>query len=534
MLMCVALRVDAQGYSYYEDPQFDPYQRLCYRVGDTKTHSALRSYKLDDLRQLFDVDSAAYGDLRRPDPDEKTTIFRRLFTDDLLRWRKDDIYLAINPLFNFEIGNDSENDRSTYINTRGFYVNGNLGRNFWFYMDFTENQAKFAPYYMYNSRKYTGINMVPGEARNNKMPDDHYITEANFDADYRVATGYIAFNIGQYLDFQLGKGKTFVGDGYRSLFLSDAASAYPFFKMNVTFWNLKYMFMLAQLRYDNKKVHRTKYSITHYLDVNLGRRVSVGLFENVIQAGWYHSNDQTRNLDWEYINPFIIFRPGEFDVYTDDNVNGGFSMKIKAANWISFYGQFFLDDFSINRTFNDKGQFGNKYGFLYGAKLFNMFRVNGFDMQLEYSQVRPYCYSHYEGETTYAHHGEALAHPLGANFKEGLAIINYRHKRLMLRAQMNISQYGNDFAGDTISYGRNVNVPNDNKLSKYGNYTCQGLKTNVRYFDMAATCLLNPKTAFNFTVGYRYRKQTNDEENLISKHFYVALRWSLKHHYYDY
>ncbi|MBP5418852.1 MAG: hypothetical protein J6Y72_03460 [Bacteroidales bacterium] len=536
MLMGFAVEAMSQGYSYYEDPQFDPYQRLCYRVGDKQIHSSLRVYKLDDFRSICNVDSAVYADLSMPDPNVKSNIFRRFFNDDFLRWRKDGIYVAINPLFDFELGKDSEDGRKTYINTRGFYLNGNLGRNFWFYMDFTENQAKFPAYYMYNARAYTGVNVVPGEAMNNKMPESmsKYLISSDFDADYRVANGYIAFNIGKYLDFQLGKGKTFVGDGYRSLFLSDVASSYPFFKMNVTFWNVKYMFMLAQLRHHDGSTRRVKYSVTHYLDWNIGNRFTLGLFENVIQAGWNRKTDATRSLDWEYINPFIIFRPGEFETGSDDNAMGGFSMKFKAANWITFHGQFMLDDFGLDRTLHNKGHWGNKYGFLYGAKLHNMFRVNGFDMQMEYSQVRPYCYSHYDGASTYAHHGESLAHPLGANFKEGLLIVNYRHKRLMLRGQLNIAQYGADFANDTISYGHNINTPNDYRASDDGMYTCQGLKTNVRFADVSATCLINPKTAFNFTTGFRYRKQTSDELELVSKHIYVALRWSLKHHYYDY
>ena len=55
-------------------------------------------------------------------------------------------------------------------------------------------------------------------------------------------TGYVSYspNNNKIFNFQVGRDKHFIGDGYRSLLLSDNAPAYPFFKINTNIWRLQY------------------------------------------------------------------------------------------------------------------------------------------------------------------------------------------------------------------------------------------------------------------------------------------------------
>ena len=48
-------------------------------------------------------------------------------------------------------------------------------------------------------------------------------------APYNVSdwSGYVSFTPHRWFNFQLGRGKNFIGDGYRSLFLSDNTYSYP-------------------------------------------------------------------------------------------------------------------------------------------------------------------------------------------------------------------------------------------------------------------------------------------------------------------
>ena len=527
----------AQGYSYYENSQFDPFQRQTYVIGNKSLHSSIRQYKLDELRELYDLDSLIYAGIHRPEtytnPHEaydgkpvSKNIFKNLIHDDFLAWKYKDIYIAINPFIDFQVGKEKGSDYTTYTNSRGFYINGNLGKNFWFYMDFNENQARFPQYYENITKNYV---TVPGES-NYKKESDYF--------DYQTATGYIGFNIGKYIDFQIGKGKTFIGDGYRSLLLSDNAPAYPMFKFNVTFMNFKYMMMVAQLQtHDAQGVSnngfREKYSFTHYFDWNLWGRWSVGLFENVTMATW-RLTGESRSIDFEYLNPFIIFRPGEYNAGSPDKMIVGINSKLLLCKWLTLHGQLMFNEFRLKELTANNGYWSNKYGFLIGLKTIDIFGAKGLDIQAEYSQVRPFSYSQYDGLGSYTHHNQCLAHPLAANFREFLTIVNYRYKRLLLRTQFNFAQYGDDIPGDTLSYGHNPVIASKKRNAQYGVEMLQGNKTTIKYFDAAATLLINPRTMMNFTVGLRYRDMKSDYDTNQSTHIYFALRWSLKNRYFDY
>ena len=60
-----------------------------------------------------------------------------------------------------------------------------------------------------------------------------YFKETGF--DYAMSSGYVSYRANKMFAVQFGHGKHFIGDGYRSLFLSDVASPYPFFKINIVY-----------------------------------------------------------------------------------------------------------------------------------------------------------------------------------------------------------------------------------------------------------------------------------------------------------
>jgi hypothetical protein len=122
----------------------------------------------------------------------------------------------------------------------------------------------------------------------------------------------LTFTPNKFFSMQLGYGRNFIGDGYRSLLQSDGASPYPFFKLNTGFWKLKYTntyMFLKDVRPDAtiEKTYTTKYIANHYLSWNLSKRINIGLFESVI---W--SNTNSRGFDVNFMNPIIFYRTVEF------------------------------------------------------------------------------------------------------------------------------------------------------------------------------------------------------------------------------
>lgn len=521
-----------QGTSIYEDPRFDPFQRRLYFVGKDRPHTATRSYDMNDIRNYLNPDSVIYHGIRR----QVNTRFRyvnQFFNGDFLEWRSADsaVRVAINPMCDFEVGQDSneKEDKRTWTNSRGFYIDGNLGKNLWFYCDFTENQAHYAQYYAHLT---DSLKNIPGLCRFRR--DD--VVSTGY--DFQTATGYLAFRVGKYVDFLVGKTKTFYGDGYRSLLLSDGSSSMPTFKMNLHILKARYTMMVTQLRCTNNKLsnngEKTKYSFTHFLDWNMGRRFTFGIFENVTQATW-RLDGSHRGIDWEYLNPFVIFRPGEYNAGSPDKMLIGLNCKFICTDRLTLYGQLMFNEFRLSELLSDKGWAGNKYAFQLGLKSYNLFKVDGLDAQFEYNQIRPFVYSQYDALGTYTHQGQSVGHPLGANLKEGVGIVSYRHRRLLLRMQANIIAYGDDYPSDSVvSLGHNPELASGRLNTYYGVHMLRGLRTDISYFDGMASFIINPKSMMNITAGVRIRKRDSDQTAEESRHFYVSLRWGLKSRYYDY
>lgn len=173
-----------------------------------------------------------------------------------------------------------------------------------------------------------------------------------------------------------------------------------------------------------------KYSASHYLTMNIGNRISVGMFESVVWAA--QDTMGQRNFDLSYLNPIIFFRPLEYSLGSPDNMTMGINAKYILGNSSAFYGQFVMGEFKFDEVFNGSKWWANKQGFQLGFKSYNFLGINKLDFLTEYNQVRPYTYSHRETITNYAHYNQELAHPLGANFRESVSKVKYQYRRFIL------------------------------------------------------------------------------------------------------
>ena len=63
-----------------------------------------------------------------------------------------------------------------------------------------------------------------------------------------MASGSLVYTPKKWLSFQAGHGKNFIGDGYRSLLLSDNAFNYPYLRTTFTFGKLQYNVMYASFQ----------------------------------------------------------------------------------------------------------------------------------------------------------------------------------------------------------------------------------------------------------------------------------------------
>lgn len=488
-------------------------------VGDTSWknyHSSLRDYMLQETFELPPDDDT----LKR-----RSWFHRKLLHEHLLEYHRADYDFYASFLPDFLIGHSSKNG-TTWLNTRGVIAGGRLGNNFTFRAEFYENQGKFPQYI----DEYSRANMnVPGQGQ-----QKGYNNGKAFDFAYSSAL--LSYKAGKFLDFQLGYDKNFIGDGYRSMLLSDNSFNYPFLKIVANVGRVQYTTMWAQFidlkypkaSYDNG--FRKKWGVFNYLDWNVSKKFTIGLFESVI----WQDSDSTgkRGFDASYLNPIVFLRPVEFSVGSPDNALMGLNAKFTASKNTSIYGQFVLDEFKLSEITKSTGWWANKYGGQLGVRSNNIFKLPKFNVLSEVNMARPYTYSQRSTLNNYGHYNQPLAHPLGANFVEWVSIADYQYKRWFFRGQLMFAKYGLDSAG--INFGKNIYESYNTRHQDYDNHIGQGLKTNLSYLQGSIAFLVNPKYNLRLEVSVTGRREKNSQFDNKELIFQFGLRSSFRQFYYDF
>lgn len=459
------------------------------RVG-LNTHTAQKPYVYSEVNKYYDFE-AKNAELMKK---RSSWLGRKWWNEHMATIKGKDYWITLDPGVDLQVGKDFQADLSTYNNTRLVYTQGGVGKQIGFFGAIYESQGRFADYFnrYAESIRPAGGNpaIIPGRGIAKEFKSDAY--------DYPLATGHVSYTPSKYFNLQLGHGKIFIGDGYRSLLSSENASPYPFFKVNTTFWKLKYTNTWTSLRDVRKEVtengsFRTKYMASHYLSYNITKRLNLGFFESVL---WQNDND--RGFDFNYLNPIIFYRAIEFSTGSrGGNALIGLSAKYKVNDRVNVYGQFIIDEFSSVNVFSGDGSYKNKTGYQIGLKYYDAFGLKNLYLQTEYNRVRPYTYSHNKIVLNYGHNNQALAHTLGANFAEFVAIARYHQGRFYGDAKIIVAKRGFDFntPEDPANYGGDIYRSEYDRVSELGNKIGQGNTTDFFHTELQAGYLINPATS---------------------------------------
>ncbi|WBL26039.1 gliding motility protein RemB [Zunongwangia sp. HGR-M22] len=502
----------------------------------TNTHTASKPFLFKDVSEYYDLE----GDSRRLFQDRKTLVGRKIWNEHMVRFEADDYWFTFDFALDLQLGKDFNDDSRdyTYNNTRAAIFQGGLGKNLNFYAVVYENQGQFAGYYnnWAESLRPAGGDpaIIPARGIAKPFGDNAY--------DYPVAEGYISYSPSKFFNVQFGHGKNFIGDGYRSLLMSDVASPFPYLKLDTEFWKLKYTNTWMSLRDVRPEVNdngsfKTKFMANHYLSLNVTKRLNIGLFESVI---WESDND--RGFDLNYLNPVIFYRAIEFSTGPNGgNALIGLTAKYKINNQLNAYGQWIIDEFSSSDIFGGKKSWKNKLGYQLGLKYFNAFDVPNLFLQLEYNQVRPYTYSHRKPVLNYGHANQSMAHLWGANFREIIAIGRYKKDRWYGMAKMIYGKRGFDYNSfeDPFSYGENIYRSYRERPFDDGVKIGQG-NTGISLFgQLEAGYIINPETNLKLYGSFIYRNMNTDMNTV--NNFDISTTWlnfgirtDIFNWYYDY
>nr|WP_315219544.1 energy transducer TonB [uncultured Flavobacterium sp.] len=517
------------SHSYYA--QFDGAMN---HVG-SNNHTASKPYTYAEVSKYYNL-KAVNESLQK-----KTSgwLGRKFWNENMVQIEGEDYWLTLNPIFDLQMGKASDIDASTYVNTRALNFRGGIGKQINFTTTIFESQGRFAGYFndYAESLKPSGGNpaIIPGMGIAKQFKTDSY--------DFPLAEANITFAPSKAFDLQLGYGRNFIGDGYRSLLESDGASPYPYFKINTTFWKIKYTntyMWLKDVRPDVtvERTYATKFMANHYLSWNVSNKLNLGFFESVV---W--SNQNNRGFDVNFVNPIIFYRSVEFASSSrSGNALLGISSKYKWNNNVNLYAQLLIDEFSFGDIKAGDNSWKNKYGYQLGAKYFNAFNVKDLLLQLEYNHVRPYVYSHSAVITNYAHNNQSLGHQWGGNFKELVTIARYHKGRYFADAKLTVGTRGLDFdtTEDSFNYGGNIYKDYDEKRPRdTGVKVGQGNKANIFIADVQAGYLINPATNLKLFGSFIYRnfdpmQQTATTFKQNTTWFNLGFRSDIFNWYFDY
>lgn len=513
--------------------------QLKYGAQVPQLHTGIRPYRRQDVAKLAEAATENNYNLStsdqfntsyllndnwnytRPDTLAQTVAqpFLKYFfrnNADLYHVAEPEFSLRVNPVLHLQAGADSDASGMRYLNIRGIQVEGNINQKLGFYTFLSENQARFAEYADERIRRDT---IIPQEGyyKPFKNKPDTY--------DFFTARGYLNYGLTKNINVQLGHDRNFIGNGYRSLILSDYAAPYFFLKLNTQVWRLHYMNLFAEMTADyqaSNLLYPKKYFAYHHLSLNITPAINVGVFESVVFARG------KGRFELQYLNPVIFYRSIEQQLGTSDNALLGLDFKVNIKRTAQVYGQLMLDEFALSDVRSGNGWWANKQALQLGAKYMDVAGIPNLDVQGEFNVIRPYTYQHVDKFTNYQHYQQPLAHPIGANLSELIGIVRYQPVgKLFLTGKAIYTKYGLDAADDTLNWGTNILKSYVSRVQEYGNTIAQGNTTRQWHLDLTASWQLRHNMFIDLKQILRRRDSELNIYDNNTAFTAVSFRWNI-------
>lgn len=432
-------------------------------------------------------------------------------------------HLRINPMIHLQAARPNEGE-FLFLNQRGLEIRGGIDDRLFFYTNFTDTQGRFPGYVNEYVDKFKAL---PGNGFYKGYKSSVFDSKGAY--DWLNGQAYIGFNVTRHVGLQFGHGKNFIGNGYRSMILSDFSHNYLYLKANWDVWRFNYQNLFVELNPTSAQANPgdnyipRKYMAAHYLGFKVTERLSIGAYEATV----FRRDSSAGNFELQYLNPVILYRTVEHLLDSEDNILIGLDFKWDLFKHIRLYGQFMLDEFKLSEIRARNGWWGNKYGLQAGGLYVDALGIDHLDIRMEYNTARPYMYTHNEPNgASYSHYNQALAHPLGANFREALMQVRYQPSpKWTVEGRCILADYGED--SDTLNWGGNILLPYQTRVNEYGNKAGQGISTNTTMIglDLSYEVWHN----VNFDLHYFYRKKTSEltERSDINSFIGAGFRWNV-------
>lgn len=461
---------------------------------------------------------ARYTESRRP-------ILRHFYKTpaNLFAVNEKHFHFRVNPVINFQLAAAPGDEQPVFANQRGADIRGGIDDRIYFRFFILESQARFPRYatnWIEANRALPGAGLFKGYQSE--------IFDIKNGYDFLNGQGYMGWNLTKHVGMQFGYGQNVIGNGIRSLLLSDFGNNYLNLKINWRVWRFHYQNIFAELAgvsaraIPGDRLVPKKYMAAHYLSFRPTRNIELGIFESIIFSRQDH-------FEFQYLNPFILYRLAEHGLGSPDNVLIGFDGKWNLFKSVQLYGQVSLDEFLFKELFIERrGWWANKYGIQAGIKYINALGIDHLDLQVEFNTVRPYTYTHRDSLTAYTHYNQPLAHPLGANFREMLATARYPiTRRLLVEGRAIVAEFGEDDA--TSNWGGNLLLAHNARPRPlvFGNTTTQGIKASTLLLGLDVSYEVFHNVFFDFHAFYRRKTSDDPQRDLTDRYIGGGFRMNI-------
>jgi len=346
--------------------------------------------------------------------------------------------LTISPLTTLSYGKDRRDTtvRRLYQNMRGVLIEGDLLKNFSFTTQIYETQARFSNY---ETTYYSGCGelypnaggqvyltqnaVIPSAARTKPFKGTAF--------DYTYAVGNLIYAPTDKITIIAGNTPVFIGDGYRSLLLSDNSIPSPFIKSSYQLhprWNLNTMRMRLTnfIRKPKSSTVEAYYEMkgfsANYLTFKATEKLTLSLYE----GGVWFKDDSLLSIRMPvgFYNPVPL---GSNLMLKDKNLLNclnGINFSYLKNQHHRFYGQLIIQNFDSKLLASQLGWRG-----------YNLFGLTQFMLQLEINSVPTKMYEASNSRLSFSSGNLPLAHIKGNGFQEYLLRCNYEWKRLYADAK---------------------------------------------------------------------------------------------------
>lgn len=442
-----------------------------------------------------------------------------LFKKHLIEVKGSNYFLTISPILDLSIGKDRSdtNDRRLFQNTRGVFVEGDLYKNFSFSTAIYENQGRFSKYEtayyssigeLYPNQstgKYTTQNaVIPGSARTKPFKTDGF--------DYAYAVGNIVYNPHRSILLSAGNTSHFIGDGYRSLFLSDNSVPAPFIRGTFTF-SKKIHFNYLRMRLINlmrkpvsttvEAYYETKGFSANYLTFIPTKNLTISLFEGII---WSKGD----SIISKRVHP-LFYNPIPFLanlILSDEEINStiGVNVSFSPISGHRIYGQLGVGNLNFKNL-----------AYQFGYRGYNYFGLKNFMLQLEFNVVAPGMYESSNSRLNYSHYNLPFSHVKGNSFNELIIRCNYEIKRVFIDVKSILYSVKNYSPSSLLTVEKIQPLEN-------GSIFLQQIELGYRF---------NKKMNLSLFGSWQFRSENLSvlqKTNIIS----VGLRTGINNHYNDF